>query len=197
LRHAAPSTSKGSNEVIYVLGEKRLQTSNEDYYIAPSAQVIGAVRLGRETSVWFNCVLRGDSDWLNIGDGSNVQDGTIIHTDEGVPVTVGRNVTLGHRAFLHGCTVDDDSLIANGAMVLDGASIGRSCIVASGALIPPNKRIPDGSVVMGSPGKIVRQVTDADLALIESSGKHYRARWRHYRDALTIDSRGIVVPSAR
>src|SRR5690242_19626266 len=120
--------------MIYTLGNKRLETSSEEYYIAPGAQVIGEVRLGREASVWFNCVLRGDNALLSIGDGSNVQDGTVIHSDEGVPVQVGRDVTIGHMAFLHGCCVDDDSMIAKGAMILDGARIGKFCIVAAGAL---------------------------------------------------------------
>ena len=105
--------------MIYSLGSRRLETIDNDYYIAPGAQVIGSVRLGREVSVWFNAVLRGDNDWIIIGDGSNVQDGTVIHTDPGLPVEVGANVTIGHMAFLHGCVIGEGSLIANGAMVLD------------------------------------------------------------------------------
>jgi carbonic anhydrase/acetyltransferase-like protein (isoleucine patch superfamily) len=177
--------------MIYTLRDKRLATAGDDYYIAPGAQVVGEVRLGHETSVWFNCVLRGDDALLDIGDGTNVQDGTVIHTDEGVTVRVGRNVTIGHRAFLHGCTVDDESMIANGAMVLDGSHIGKLCIIAAGALIPPNKRIPDGSVVMGSPGKVVREATASDLALIRSASSHYRARVRYYRETLAVDSRSV------
>lgn len=175
--------------MIYVLGDRRVETRSDDYFVAPSADVIGNVRLGHETSIWFNCVLRGDSDWLSIGDGSNVQDGTIIHTFDGIPVNVGSNVTIGHRAFLHGCTIDDETMIANGAMVLDGAHVGKSCIIAAGALITPNKRIPDGSVVMGSPGKIVREVTASDLQLIKEGAEHYRARWRIYRNGLAVDAR--------
>jgi carbonic anhydrase/acetyltransferase-like protein (isoleucine patch superfamily) len=175
--------------VIYAIGDRRLETSDETYYIAPGARVIGAVRLGRESSVWFNAVLRGDNDWINIGDGSNVQDGTVIHTDAGLPVTVGRNVTVGHVAFLHGCSVGDDSMIANGARVLDRARIGRNCIVAAGALVPPGKYIPDGSVVMGSPGSIVRQVSEKDLSLIARAAESYHRRLREYRDELAVDPR--------
>lgn len=175
--------------MIFTLGDRRLETEGEDYYIAPGAQVIGSVRLGRESSVWFNCVLRGDTDWLNIGAGTNVQDGTVIHTDEGVPVNIGADVTIGHRAFLHGCTVEAGSMIANGAMILDGARIGKSCVIAAGALIPPRKQIPDGSVVMGAPGKIVREVTESDVAMIREACEHYRVRAREYRQLLAVDPR--------
>jgi carbonic anhydrase/acetyltransferase-like protein (isoleucine patch superfamily) len=175
--------------MLYTLGEKRIETASSDWYVAPSADVIGLVRLGHEASVWFQCVLRGDSDWIEIGDGTNVQDGTIIHTDEGSPTRVGARVTIGHRAFLHSCTVGDDSLIANGAMVLDRVTIGRHCVIAAGALIPPDRAIPDGSVVMGSPGRIVRQTGERELALIQRAGEIYRARAREYRERLTLDAR--------
>ena len=175
--------------MIYTLGDMRVETADDDYYIAPSAQVIGRVRLGKRASVWFNCVLRGDSDWIVLGDGTNVQDGTVIHTDEGQQVTLGRNVTVGHMAFLHGCTVDDESLIANGAMVLDRVKIGKHCVIAAGALIPPDKEIPDGSVVMGSPGKIVREVTERDLKMIAVSAEHYRERVQQYKQMLAVDDR--------
>ncbi|MFO7276238.1 MAG: gamma carbonic anhydrase family protein [Pseudomonadota bacterium] len=172
------------------LGDKRVETEGDDYYVAPGAQLIGWVRLGRGASVWFNSVLRGDSDWIIVGEGTNVQDGTVIHTDPGVPVRIGRNVTIGHRVFLHGCTVDDDTLIANGALVLDGVRIGRNCVIAAGALIPPGKEIPDGSVVMGVPGQIVRRVTERDLAMIAHAGEHYRQRAVEYRKLLQPDDRG-------
>ena len=182
--------------MIYTIGTRRLQTTDDSYYIAPAAHVIGSVRMGREASVWFNAVLRGDNDWLIIGDGSNVQDGAVIHTDPGFPVDVGRNVTIGHLAFLHGCTVADDSMIANGARVLDRARIGRNCIVAAGALVPPGKEIPDGSVVMGTPGSVVRQVSEKELAMIAHAGASYRRRLKEYRDSLTVDPRSRVAPTA-
>lgn len=152
-----------------------------DVYVAPSADLVGSVRLGHESSVWFGCVLRADSDWIDIGPGTNVQDGSIIHTDAGFPTRVGAGVTIGHRAFLHSCTVGDQSLIANGAMVLDRVRIGRHCVIAAGALVPPDKEIPDGSVVMGSPGRIVRTVGDKDLQMIERAAENYRRRAREYR----------------
>lgn len=175
--------------MLYSLGDKRVQTAGDDFYVAPGACVIGNVRLGRGASVWFNCVLRGDNDWIMLGDGSNVQDGTIIHTDAGEPVQLGANASVGHRAMLHGCTVGDSTLIANGAMVLDRARIGSHCLIAAGAMVPPGKIIPDGSVVMGMPGKIVREVTPEDRAMIAHIAEHYRARSELYRRELAADPR--------
>jgi carbonic anhydrase/acetyltransferase-like protein (isoleucine patch superfamily) len=175
--------------VIYVLGEKKVQTDGDEYYVAPGACVIGNVRLGSGVSVWFNCVLRGDSDWIILGSGTNVQDGAIIHTDEGEPVNIGSNVSIGHRALLHGCSVGDSTLIANGAMILDRVSVGRHCLIAAGAVIPPGKVIPDGSVVMGMPGKIVREVDEQDLAMIDFIAKHYVERGQMYRRELILDPR--------
>lgn len=169
--------------MIYLLGERRPDIA-PNAYVAPSADVIGTVRLGAGASVWFNVVLRGDNDWIDIGAGSNIQDGSVIHTDEGVPTKLGERVTVGHMAFLHCCTVGDESLIANGAMVLDRSVIGRHCVIAAGALVPPDKEIPDGSVVMGSPGKIVREVSERDLALIRGAAASYARRAQHYREGL-------------
>jgi carbonic anhydrase/acetyltransferase-like protein (isoleucine patch superfamily) len=176
--------------MIYTLGDRRIETVGDNYYVAPDASVIGTVRFGIGASVWFNCVLRGDSDWINLGDGVNIQDGTIIHTDEGEPVTLGSRVSVGHRALLHGCTVGESTLIANGAMVLDRVKIGRHCLIAAGALVTPGKVIPDGSVVMGSPGQIVRQVNERDLNMIEFIADHYMARIGQYKRELKVDPRG-------
>lgn len=176
--------------MIYTLGERKIVTAGDDYYIAPDASVIGSVRFGAGVSVWFNCVLRGDSDWIELGDGTNIQDGSIIHVDEGEPAILGSQVSVGHRALLHGCTIGDDTLIANGAMILDRARIGRRCLIAAGALVPPDKVIPDGSVVMGLPGKIMRQVDDEDIALIEFVSRHYRERIPLYKRDLAQDPRG-------
>jgi carbonic anhydrase/acetyltransferase-like protein (isoleucine patch superfamily) len=183
--------------VIYSLGDKKVQTVNDEYYVAPGACVIGNVRLGVGASVWFNCVLRGDSDWIMIGDGTNIQDGTVIHADDGEPVHLGSNVSVGHRALLHGCTVGDATLIANGAMILDRVSIGRHCLIAAGAMVPPGKVIPDGSVVMGMPGKIVREVTDRDRAMIDGIAEHYVARAQLYRRELALDPRSVQIPTSR
>ncbi|HEU4529681.1 MAG TPA: gamma carbonic anhydrase family protein [Steroidobacteraceae bacterium] len=170
--------------MIYTLGERRLETRSTEFYVAPSAQLIGSVRLGHQASIWFNAVLRGDNDWIEIGDGSNVQDGTVIHVDPGFPVLVGSNATVGHMAFLHSCTVGDEAMIANGAIVLDRARIGRHSIVAAGALVPPDKVIPDGVIVMGSPAKVVREVTDEDRQRIAHAADVYRKRARQYRAQL-------------
>ncbi len=178
--------------LIYVIGERRMAAEGDDWYVAPGAQVIGSVRLGAGASVWFQAVLRGDSDWIEIGAVTNVQDGTIIHTDEGEPTRIGAHVTIGHRALLHGCTVADESLIGNGAMVLDHARVGRHCVIAAGALVPPERDIPDGSVVMGAPGRIVRQAGARALALLAARAAHYRARAAQYRANLRVDPRSAA-----
>jgi len=175
--------------VIYSLGDRRLETVDDEYYVAPGACVIGSVRLGKGASVWFNSVIRGDADWIIVGDGSNIQDGTIIHTDAGVPVRLGSNVSIGHRAMLHGCTVGDCSLVGNGTIVLDRVSIGNNCVIAAGALVPPGTLIPDNSVVMGMPGKIVRQVDQKELAMIAGAAAYYVARVQQYRRSLAPDPR--------
>jgi len=146
--------------------------------------VIGSVRLAEGASVWFQVVLRGDNDWIDVGPGTNIQDGSVIHTDEGVPTRLGTRVTVGHKTLLHCCEVGDESLIANGAMVLDRSVIGRYCIIAAGALVLPDKEIPEGSVVMGSPGKIMREVSERDLALIRGAAASYARRAQQYRESL-------------
>ena len=169
---------------IYTLGERRPSMVGDDYYIAPGAQLIGSVLLGAGVSVWFNCVLRADDERIEIGAGSNVQDGVVIHADSGSPTLIGRDVTVGHRALLHGCEIGDESLIGNGAIVLDRARVGRHCIIAAGSVIPPDRIIPDGTVWMGAPAKQVRAVTDADLALISGAAASYRRRAQRYRGGL-------------
>jgi carbonic anhydrase/acetyltransferase-like protein (isoleucine patch superfamily) len=179
--------------MIYSLGDKRIETASDEWYVAPGASVIGQVRLGIAASIWFNCVIRGDSDWIVLGDRTNVQDGSIIHTDAGVPVHLGAEVSVGHGAMLHGCTVGEGSLIANGAIVLDGVRIGRRCVIAAGALVPPGKVIPDRSVVMGTPGKIVREIDERDLKMMAETTQHYIDRGREYRRALSMDPRSIEI----
>ena len=170
--------------MIYSLGDRRIATVGDDYFVAPSADVIGTVRLGRWASVWFGAVLRGDNDWIELGDGTNVQDGTVMHTDTGQPLVVGANCTIGHQAFLHACTVGEHSMIANGAMVLDGARIGNYTIVAAGAFVPPRKAIPDGVVVMGSPAKVVREITDKDRQMLIGGAQHYVENAQRFRAQL-------------
>jgi len=169
---------------IYSLGTRRLVTAGDDFYIAPGAQVIGSVHLGAGASLWFNCVLRADDEIIEIGSGSNVQDGSVIHADAGSPTRVGRGATVGHMVMLHSCTIGDESLIGNGAIVLDRARIGRHCIVAAGSLITPDREVPDGSVVMGAPARLVRQASAADLEMIAQAALHYQERVRNYRKLL-------------
>jgi len=175
--------------MIYTLGDAHIETASEQWYVAPSAAVIGRVRFGVHASVWFNCVLRGDSDWIVLGDQVNVQDGSIIHTDPGVPVELGAGASVGHGVILHGCTIGEGSLIGNGAIVLDGARIGRRCLIAAGTLVPPGKAFADGSVLMGSPAKVVRQVEARDLAMMAHTTAHYVARIPQYREHLLPDAR--------
>jgi len=147
-------------------------------YIHPSAVIIGNVTLGRDASVWPTAVLRGDSDAIVIGDETNVQDGTIIHVDPGVPVRVGNRVTIGHRAVIHGCTIEDDSLIGIGAVVLNGAVIGTGSVIGAGAVVAEGMIVPPGSLVLGVPGKVVRPVDDEWRARIERGWKAYVAKIR-------------------
>jgi carbonic anhydrase/acetyltransferase-like protein (isoleucine patch superfamily) len=165
--------------VIYSYGDRKLRATGS-YYVAPSADVIGSVSLGHEASIWFGAVLRGDNDWIHIGDGSNVQDGSIIHVDPGTPTIVGANVTIGHGVMLHCCEIGDGALIGNRAIVLDGAKIGAGSLIAAGALITPKTVIPPGSVVMGAPGKVVRVVTPQDQARMAHGSEAYKEKMREY-----------------
>jgi len=156
----------------------------DDAFIAPGAMVIGRVTLGAGASVWFNAVLRGDGEPITVGDGSNIQDGAILHTDPGHPCTVGADVTVGHRAILHGCTVGDGALIGMGAVVLNGAVIGRNCLVGANALVTEGKHIPDGSLVIGQPGKVARALSAEEIAGLAHSAENYRANARRFRAGL-------------
>ena len=170
--------------MLYSLGERRPVTIGEEYYVAPSADVIGSVRLGRWASVWFNAVLRGDDEWIELGDGTNVQDGSVMHSDPGSPLILCANCTVVHKAFLHSCTVGDHSMVANGAMILDGAQIGSHTIVAAGAFVPPRKVIPSGVVVMGSPAQVVRELNDKDRATLARAASHYQQNGQRFRREL-------------
>ena len=156
----------------YRLGDLRVETHPRSW-VAPTATLIGKVRLQAGANVWFGAVLRGDNELIDIDENSNVQDGTVMHTDMGSPLTLGKGVTVGHNAMLHGCTVDDYSLVGINAVILNGARIGKYCIIGANALIPEGKEIPDGSLVMGSPGKVVRELTDAQKKMLEASAAHY------------------------
>jgi len=168
---------------VYALGERRPQI-DPSVYIAEGARVIGDVALGPGASVWFNAVLRGDTERIVIGEDTNIQDGAVVHADPGYPCVVGARVVAGHGAILHGCQVGDDCLIGMGAIVLNGARLGPGCIVAAGALIPEGREIPERSLVMGVPARVVRAVTDEELAEIRAAAERYRQRAATYRSTL-------------
>lgn len=157
---------------------------NGDFWVAPDANVIGNVTLEEAVSIWFGCTIRGDNEPITIGLGSNVQENTVMHSDPGYPLTIGQGCTVGHKAMLHGCTIGDNTLIGMGATVLNGAKIGKNCLIGANALITEGKEIPDGSLVMGSPGKVVRQLDDAAIEKLRWSAKHYQDNMRRFRDGL-------------
>ena len=169
--------------MLYSLGDKRVETRG-DFWVAPNATVIGDVVLENNASVWFGTVVRGDNDRIVIGEDSNVQDGSVLHTDHGQPLTIGKGVTIGHLVMLHGCTIGDYTLIGINAVVLNGAKIGKHCIIGANALIPERAEIPDGSIVMGSPGKVVKQVQDFHKGILHASALHYVENAKRYRDQL-------------
>ena len=166
---------------VYDLGDKRVSLPEAGkYWIAENSTVLGNVILEQNSSIWFNVVVRGDNDPITIGENSNIQDGSVLHTDEGVPMVIGKNVTVGHMAMLHGCTIGDNSLIGIGATVLNRAKIGRNCLIGAHALIPEGKEIPDNSLVMGAPGKVVRQIDAAGEQMLLASALHYVENWKRY-----------------
>lgn len=153
-------------------------------WIADSAQVMGHVTLGPDASVWFGCVLRGDTESMTVGEGSNIQDLTVMHADHGLPLTIGKHVTVGHKVMLHGCTIGDESLIGIGAIVLNGARIGKNCLVGAGSLVTEGKEFPDGSMIMGTPAKVVRQLTPEQIEGLRLSARHYIDNARMFRATL-------------
>ena len=158
--------------------------SSDLAYVADSATVIGKVRLGESVSIWFGATLRGDTELISIGDRSNIQESSVLHTDRGFPLTVGKGVTVGHQAMLHGCTVGDGSLIGIQAVILNGAKIGRNCLVGAGALVTEGKEFPDNSLIIGSPAKAVRTLTDEQIASLEKSAQTYAKRGAHFKKHL-------------
>jgi len=170
---------------LYALNDITPKTPEDgDFWIAPDANVIGNVVLETATSIWFGCTLRGDNEEIRIGAGSNVQENTVMHTDMGFPLIIGQGCTIGHKAMLHGCTIGDNSLIGMGATVLNGAKIGKNCLLGAGALITEGKEIPDGSLVMGAPGKVVRQLDDKAIEGLKHSALGYQLNMRRFRAEL-------------
>lgn len=178
--------------MLYQLGDNFVTTEG-DYWVAENAAVIGKVLLKDNASVWFNAVLRGDNELITIGEGSNVQDGAVLHTDPGYPLTIASDVTVGHQAMLHGCEIGEGSLVGINAVVLNGAKIGRNCLIGANALIGEGKEIPDNSMVLGSPGRIVKTLTEEQGLALRIGAKHYVDNARRYRDGLQAQSAGTQV----
>ena len=168
---------------IYSLGEKQPQLG-DDAWVAPNATVIGDVHLGAKASIWWNATLRGDNDPIHIGENTNIQDSSVLHTDEGVPMHIGANVTVGHLVMLHGCTIGDGSLIGIGSIVLNGAVIGKNSIVGANTLIPEGKTYPDRVLIVGSPGKVVRELSDDEVGRLSHAAAHYVNNAMRYRTTL-------------
>ncbi len=163
----------------YRLGQSQVEAHPQSW-VAPNATLIGKVQLDAGASVWFNVVMRGDNELIHIGENSNVQDGSVLHTDMGHPLSLGTGVTVGHKAMLHGCVVGDYSLIGINAVILNGVRIGKHCIIGANTLVPEGKEIPDGSLVIGSPGKVVRALTDEQKKMLEASAAHYVQNAQRY-----------------
>jgi carbonic anhydrase/acetyltransferase-like protein (isoleucine patch superfamily) len=176
-------SSQATRMALYQLDEHTPQLA-VGAWVADSAQVIGHVELAEDASVWFGAILRGDTELLRIGKGSNVQDGSVLHADIGFPLTLGENVTVGHQVMLHGCAVGDGSLIGIQAVVLNGARIGKHCLVGAGALVTEGKEFPDGSMIIGSPAKVVRQLTPEQIAGLQHSAEHYVANAKRFKAGL-------------
>ncbi|HWW47553.1 MAG TPA: gamma carbonic anhydrase family protein [Xanthobacteraceae bacterium] len=170
---------------IYELdGHAPILPENGDYFIAETASVIGKVRLHPGASVWFNAVLRGDNELIDIGEGSNVQDNCTLHTDEGFPLSVGKDCTIGHNVILHGCTIEDGALIGMGAVVMNGARIGKGCVIGAGAIVTEGKVFPDHSLVLGAPAKVVRSLDPASSAELFKGAERYVANGKRFRTGL-------------
>ena len=168
---------------IYEL-EQVSPTLDESAWVADSAQVMGRVDLAADTSIWFGVVIRGDTESIHIGEGSNIQDGSVLHADIGQPLRVGKHVTVGHKVMLHGCTIGDESLIGIGAIVLNGAKIGKNCLVGAGSLVTEGKEFPDGSMIMGTPAKVVRSLTPEQMEGLRLSAKHYIDNAQRFKSEL-------------
>ena len=172
--------------MIAALGERTPEFVGDGHYIAPNASIIGSVRLKKNVSIWFNAVLRGDNDWLEVGENSNVQDGSVLHTDPGIPLTIGDGVTVGHKVMLHGCTIGDNSLIGIGTTVLNKASIGKNCIVGAHALITEGKSFPDGVLILGSPAKVARELEPHEISMLKISAQVYVENGKRFEQELTV-----------
>jgi carbonic anhydrase/acetyltransferase-like protein (isoleucine patch superfamily) len=172
----------------YALEDRRVTTEGDDWWIAPNAVVIGSVILKRNASVWWSAVLRGDNEPITIGENSNIQDGAVLHTDPGFPLQLGRNVTVGHMVMLHGCTIGDGTLVGIGSVIMNGAKIGKNCLIGARALITEGKEIPDNSMVMGAPGKVIRELTPEQIAGMQQGADRYVENWKRYKQHLVAEN---------
>lgn len=170
--------------MIYHVDCRRPEMESDCYYVAPNAIVVGSVKIGHQASVWFNAVIRGDNDWITLGEGCNIQDAAVLHADPGYPIELGKGVSIGHKAMVHGCTIGDNSLIGINAVVLNGAKIGKNCLIGANALVPSGMEVPDGSMVLGSPGKIKRILTDEEIANNARIADIYIANLHRYQNSL-------------
>jgi carbonic anhydrase/acetyltransferase-like protein (isoleucine patch superfamily) len=172
--------------VLLQLDDRRVKAESDDIFVADNAMVMGSVLLKEGASVWFNAVLRGDTELITVGYHSNVQDGSVLHTDPGCPLNIGSHVTIGHKVMLHGCEIGDNTLVGINAVVLNRARIGKNCLIGANALITEGKEIPDNSMVMGAPGKVVRQLTEQEIAGLRMSAEHYVENARRFRAGLSV-----------
>ena len=171
---------------MYSLGKRKIQLEGQPAFIAPNASLIGSIVIHENASIWFNVVIRADNDKITIGENSNVQDGSVLHVDSNYPLNIGKNVTIGHKVMLHGCTIGNNSLIGINAVVLNGAKIGKNCLIGANALIPENMVVPDGSMVLGSPGKIKRVLSEHEIKMFELSAMHYVHNGKKYEKELVV-----------
>ena len=175
--------------MLFSLGDTEVEITGDDYFVADNATVVGNVRLENNASVWFNAVIRGDNELITVGENSNVQDGSVLHTDPGVPLIIGKNVTVGHKVMLHGCVIGDNSLVGINSVILNGAKIGKNCLIGANSLVTEGKEIPDGSLVMGSPAKVVKQLTEEQQKSLVLSAETYVKNFKRFKQDMKVDSR--------
>jgi len=169
---------------MYSLGKRKIQYEGKPAFIAPNATLIGSVVIHDNASIWFNVVIRADNDKIIIGENTNIQDGSVLHVDANYPLNIGKGVTIGHKVMLHGCTIGDNTLIGINAVVLNGAKIGKNCLIGANALISENMVVPDGSMVLGCPGRVKRNLSEQEIKMLELSAMHYVNNGKHYSKEL-------------
>ena len=172
--------------MIATLGDRVPEFVGENQFVAPNATIVGTVRLRANTSIWFNAVLRGDTEWIEIGDNTSVQDGCVLHADPGFPLRIGQGVTVGHKAMLHGCDIGDNTLVGIGSIVLNGAKIGRDCLIGANSLVTVGKQFPDGALIMGSPAKVIRKLEPAEIEANRKSAQLYVENGKRFLEQLSL-----------